>query len=151
MTYNLCACLSPRGERVAGARRVRGAAGRRRKRLFRRADALPLTPQHLADLLALVEAGSITQGSARTVFAEMAKTGRTAAELVAELGLEAVSDSGELEGIARSVIDAHPKQADQFRAGEEKVLNFLLGKVMRETQGRADAAAVREVLVRLLG
>ena len=111
---------------------------------------MPLTPGHLARLLELVEGGKVTAGSARKVFAEMARTGKQPADIVREQGLESVSDSGELEALARQVIDANPGQLEQYRAGESKLLNFFVGQIMKSTGGKADPAVVREVLTRLL-
>jgi aspartyl-tRNA(Asn)/glutamyl-tRNA(Gln) amidotransferase subunit B len=113
--------------------------------------ALPVEPAALAALLDLVAGGSLTAANAREVFAEMARSGRPAAEIVKERGLEAVSDLSELEGLAREVLDSHPEQVAQYRAGEQKVFNFFVGQVMRRTRGKADPAAVRELLGRLLG
>ncbi len=111
---------------------------------------LPLTPGHLARLLALVDAGRVTAASARKIFAEMAKSGAEPEQIMREQGLEAVSDTGELEAQARAAIEANPKQLEQYRGGEQKLLNFFVGQVMRATGGKADPAAVREILDRLL-
>jgi aspartyl-tRNA(Asn)/glutamyl-tRNA(Gln) amidotransferase subunit B len=70
--------------------------------------------------------------------------------LVRERGLEAVSDTGLLESAADAAIEAHAEVAAQVRAGEDKGLNFLMGQVMKRTQGKADPKAVREILTRKL-
>jgi aspartyl-tRNA(Asn)/glutamyl-tRNA(Gln) amidotransferase subunit B len=111
---------------------------------------LPLTPEQLVELLKLVDAGRITAGSAREVFAEMAKTGEAPEAIVRARGLEAVSDSGELERLARGVIEANTAQVAKYRAGETKLLNFFLGQVMKASGGKADAGKLREILARLL-
>jgi aspartyl-tRNA(Asn)/glutamyl-tRNA(Gln) amidotransferase subunit B len=111
---------------------------------------LPITPAHLVELLKLVDAGRITAGSAREVFAEMARTGERPEAIMRARGLEAVSDTGELERLARAVIDANPGQLAKYRAGETKLLNFFLGQVMKSSGGKADPAALREILGRLL-
>jgi aspartyl-tRNA(Asn)/glutamyl-tRNA(Gln) amidotransferase subunit B len=111
---------------------------------------LPLTPEHLVELLRLVDAGRITAGSAREVFAEMARSGERPEAIVRARGLEAVSDAGELEGHARAVIAANAGQVAKYRAGETKLLNFFVGQVMKATGGKADPARLREILTRLL-
>ncbi len=111
---------------------------------------LPIAPEGLVELLKLVDAGRITAGSAREVFAEMAKTGEPAEAIVRARGLEAVSDAGELEGHAREVIAANADQVAKYKAGETKLLNFFVGQVMKRTGGKADPARLREVLARLL-
>ncbi len=111
---------------------------------------LPLTAEHLAELVGLVDEGKVTAASAREVFAELAESGRAPAELLHEKGLEAVSDEVELEGIAREVLDANPGNVEQYRAGEAKVLNFFIGQIIKRTRGKANPASVRSVLERLL-
>ena len=111
---------------------------------------LPVGPEHLVELLRLIDTGRITAGSAREVFAEMARSGERAEAIVRARGLEAVSDAGELERHAREVIAANAAQAEKYRAGETKLLNFFVGQVMKATGGKADPARLREILARLL-
>ena len=112
--------------------------------------ALKLAPSHLARLIERVEQGSLTPASAREVLAEVARSGDDPDAVVTARGLEAVSDTGELEGFAREVIEGHPEQLAQFRAGEQKVMNFFIGQVMKKTRGKADPAVVRQLMARLL-
>jgi aspartyl-tRNA(Asn)/glutamyl-tRNA(Gln) amidotransferase subunit B len=86
-----------------------------------------LTPASLAGLIGLVEEGRTTAGSARSLLPELAETGGSPAELVKVRGLEAVTDTAEIEAVAREAIEANPKQATQYRAGQEKLLNFFVG------------------------
>ena len=81
----------------------------------------------------------------------MAKTGEWPEAIIRARGLEAVSDSGELERLARGVIGANAGQLAKYRAGEVKLLNFFVGQVMKASGGKADPAALREILTRLLG
>ncbi len=68
--------------------------------------------------------------------------------LVRERGLEAVSDTGEIEAMAEEVIAAHPDMVEQVRAGEDKVLNFLMGQIMKRSGGKANPGSARELLIR---
>jgi aspartyl-tRNA(Asn)/glutamyl-tRNA(Gln) amidotransferase subunit B len=113
-------------------------------------DATALEPAALAALVALVEAGRVTVASARPLVAVLMEEGGDPEALVRARGLEAVSDTGLLESAADAVIAAHADVAAQVRAGEEKGLNFLMGQVMKRTQGKADPKAVREILARKL-
>jgi len=113
-------------------------------------DATRLAPDALAKLIALVEAGRVTAANARPLVAELLERGGDPEALVRARGLEAVSDSGALEATADEVIAAHPEVAEQVRAGEDKGLNFLMGQIMKRTQGKASPAAAREVLLRRL-
>jgi len=116
----------------------------------REVSSLPFGPGDFAKLLDLVESRRATPAAARTILLEMAESGADPEAIMRDRGLESVSDRGELESVVQAVIEGHAEQVAQYRAGEGKVLNFLLGQVMRRTQGKADPAVAREVLVRLL-
>jgi len=110
-----------------------------------------LTPEALARLLGLVDAGRVTAQSARELLPELCERGGDPAALVRARGLEAVSDAGELEAAVDGVLAEAAEQVARYRAGEAKVLHFLMGQVMRRTGGKASPAAVRELLARKLG
>ncbi len=109
-----------------------------------------LTATALASLIRLVDEGKVTAKSARELVPELMEKGGDPAVLVRERGLEAVSGGGALEAAADEVIAAHPEAAGRFRAGEERILNFLMGEVMKKTGGKANPGAVRELLARKL-
>ncbi len=112
---------------------------------------LPVTPERLAELIGLVEAGTITQAVAKEVFDTMASTGKTAAQVVEEGGLAQISGSDELLGTVRKAIENNPKAVADYRAGKEAAIKFLMGQVMRETRGRANPAVVQDLLKSELG
>ena len=109
-----------------------------------------LTPEALAGLLGLVDAGRLTPQSAREILPQLVLSGGDPEALVRERGLEAVSDSGELEAAVLAVLAECPEHVARYRAGEAKVLNFLMGQVMRRTAGKASPGPVRELLARKL-
>jgi aspartyl-tRNA(Asn)/glutamyl-tRNA(Gln) amidotransferase subunit B len=109
-----------------------------------------LEPEALAALLALVESGRVTAKSARDLLPELVERGGDPAALVRARGLEAVSDTGVIEAAADEAIAASPEMAARYRAGEEKILNALIGQVMKKTAGKASPAAVKEILARKL-
>jgi aspartyl-tRNA(Asn)/glutamyl-tRNA(Gln) amidotransferase subunit B len=113
-------------------------------------DATQLTPAALARLVALVEGGRVTAASARPLVAVLIEHGGDPEALVRERGLEAVSDTGLLESSADEVIAAHPDVVAQIRGGDAKGLNFLMGQLMKRTEGKANPKAVREILARRL-
>jgi len=113
-------------------------------------DETALAPAALAKLIEVVDGSRVTAASARPLVAVLMESGGDVETLVRERGLEAVSDTGLLESAADEVIAAHAAVADQVRAGEEKGLNFLMGQVMKRTQGKANPKAVREILARKL-
>jgi aspartyl-tRNA(Asn)/glutamyl-tRNA(Gln) amidotransferase subunit B len=107
---------------------------------------LPVTPARLAELIALVESGTVTQQVGKEVFEQMAASGRPAPEIVAEQGLAQLSGTDELAAIVRKVISANERAVADYRAGKEAALNSLVGQVMKETRGRANPQAVREIM-----
>jgi aspartyl-tRNA(Asn)/glutamyl-tRNA(Gln) amidotransferase subunit B len=111
-------------------------------------EASELRPEALAALLRMVEERRVTAGSARSLVPELVARGGDPEALVRERGLEALSDSGEIEEMADEVIAAHPDRVDQVRAGKDKVLNFLMGEIMKRSRGKADPGKAREILVR---
>ncbi len=116
----------------------------------REIEEAALTPEALAELLALVEAGRLTPQSAREILPQLVATGGDPARLVREQGLEAVSDSGALEAAVEEVLAECADHVARYRAGEAKVLNYLMGQVMRRTGGKASPGPVRELLARKL-
>jgi len=114
-------------------------------------DELSLSAQGLGSLITLVEEGRVTARSARELLPDLAREGGDPEDLIRARGLEAVSDSGELEAHVDRVIAANPQALEQIAAGDKKAVNFLMGQVMKKTQGKADAGQVRRLLDAKLG
>lgn len=114
-------------------------------------DRAPVGPAALAALLALIERGTLSTTTAKDVFERMWATGRPADEIVAAEGLAQISDEAALASAVDDVIAAHADTAAQFRAGQTKVLGFLVGQVMKATGGKASPKLVNELLRRSLG
>jgi aspartyl-tRNA(Asn)/glutamyl-tRNA(Gln) amidotransferase subunit B len=106
----------------------------------------PVTPKMLADMILLVEKGTISGKIAKTVMEEMYTTGKAPDAIVQEKGLVQISNSGELEAIVDNVMTQHADAVAQFRSGKLGSLGFLVGQVMKATQGRANPQAVNELL-----
>jgi len=109
-------------------------------------QACPVRPEGLASLLALVESGKINGTTAKDVLNEMFASGRSAEEIVKNKGLAQISDEDTLTEIVLSVLDQNPGPAQQYREGKLQVLGFLVGQVMRQTRGQANAQAVAEII-----
>jgi len=109
-------------------------------------SASPVTPKMLANMILLVEKGTISGKIAKTVMEEMYKTGKAPAAIVEEKGLVQISNSGELEAIVDNVMTQHADAVAQFRSGKQGSLGFLVGQVMKATQGRANPQTVNELL-----
>jgi aspartyl-tRNA(Asn)/glutamyl-tRNA(Gln) amidotransferase subunit B len=112
---------------------------------------LPVTPQQVAELLRLVDDGKISGKQAKDVYGAVANTDRSPADVVAELGIEQVSDASAIEEACRLVVARNPKQAEQLRSGKSALMGFFVGQVMKETKGAANPQMVNDVLRRLLG
>jgi aspartyl-tRNA(Asn)/glutamyl-tRNA(Gln) amidotransferase subunit B len=106
----------------------------------------PIKPRMLADMIVLVEKGTISGKIAKTVMEEMYKTGKSPAAIIEEKGLVQISNSGELEGIVDSVMSKNADAVAQYRSGKQGSLSFLVGQVMKATQGRANPQTVNELL-----
>ena len=104
----------------------------------------------MAGLLDLLADGTISGRIAKDVFDNMFETGKDAAAIIEEKGLKQISDTGALEAIIDAVIEHGPNQVEQFRGGNEKVLGWFVGQVMKETQGKANPQTVNEILRRKL-
>ncbi|MBS3885553.1 MAG: Asp-tRNA(Asn)/Glu-tRNA(Gln) amidotransferase subunit GatB [Dethiobacter sp.] len=105
-----------------------------------------LTPSHLAELLKLQDDGTISGKIAKTVFEEMFNSGKGPAEIVKEQGLVQISDQDAIAAIVAQVIADNPKSVADFKAGTEKALGFLVGQVMKISQGRANPEMVNQLL-----
>ena len=106
----------------------------------------PVPPDALAGLLALLDDGTISGKMAKSVFQKMFAEGRSARQVVDELGLKQITDEGQLRGIVRKIVSANPKQAHSYRLGKVSLLGFFVGQVMRETKGQANPRKVNDLL-----
>ena len=110
----------------------------------------PLKPKQLVDMLKLMDKGTISGKIAKTVFEEMYKTGKDAEVIVKEKGLVQISDEGAIEKAVDDVIAKSPKEVERFKAGEEKLIGFFVGQVMKLTKGKANPQIVNELLKKKL-
>jgi aspartyl-tRNA(Asn)/glutamyl-tRNA(Gln) amidotransferase subunit B len=113
-------------------------------------DQSPIPAAGLASLLKLVDSGAISAKIAKTVFDEMADTGKTAAAIVAAKGLSQINDQGELEAVIQSVLERNPKEVEAFRGGKIKLMGFFVGEVMKATRGQANPKTVNQLLQKFL-
>lgn len=116
----------------------------------RAAHGLPVPPTDLARLLWMVHQQAVTLPAATTVYEQMVATKKGPHALLEELGLQRVTSATTLEPVVAAVLAAHPDVVEQYRQGKTAVLQFLIGQVMKETKGRAEAAAVQQALEQVL-
>jgi aspartyl-tRNA(Asn)/glutamyl-tRNA(Gln) amidotransferase subunit B len=110
----------------------------------------PIVPEALDELVNLIDSGKISGKQGKEVFAEMFATGKSAAAIVKEKGIEQLSDVSTIESLCDQVIAANPKPLADFRAGNIASLNFLKGQVLKLSKGRANPQLVGEILERKL-
>jgi aspartyl-tRNA(Asn)/glutamyl-tRNA(Gln) amidotransferase subunit B len=106
----------------------------------------PITAENLAELIKFVDSGKISGKQAKEVLIEMFASGQTAAAVVKEKGLEQISDPAEIEKMVDEIMAGNPGQVEAYRAGNQKLLGFFVGQVMKASQGTANPKVVNEVL-----
>ncbi len=110
-----------------------------------------ITPATSGSLLTLVEKGTISRNQAKEVLKETVVTGKDPETIIKEKGLEQISDTGALEAAAQEIINAHPKEVADYKAGKAKVMGFFVGQLMRQTKGQANPQLANKIFQRLLG
>jgi aspartyl-tRNA(Asn)/glutamyl-tRNA(Gln) amidotransferase subunit B len=111
---------------------------------------LPVPPAGIAELVGLVEKGTVSGKQAKEVFGRMWQERRGASEIVQAAGMSQVSDTAALEEACRRAIAAHPDEVARYRAGRAQLLGFFVGQVLKETGGQANPKVVSEILRRLM-
>jgi aspartyl-tRNA(Asn)/glutamyl-tRNA(Gln) amidotransferase subunit B len=109
-----------------------------------------IRPEHIAELVAVIEAGQISGKQGKDVFAEMLASGKAPAVIIKEKGLAQVSDTGAIEAFADQAIAGNAKSVADFKAGNKAALNALVGQVMKLSKGKANPQLVSEILARKL-
>ena len=114
-------------------------------------ENVKMGPQHLTEMLGLIDDGTISGPAAKAVFEEMFHTGKTAGEVTATRGLSQISDAGEIREVIRQVMAVNAGAVADYTAGKEQALTFIIGQVMKATKGRANPGVVREIITQELG
>ena len=109
-------------------------------------DSSQLTPQAMAILVSLVEHGEISASSAKVLLSELFTRGGDPFLIIENLGLGIIQDADQIDKLVERVIQEHPDQVQEFLAGKSPIFQWLLGQVIRESEGRADPATTQQVL-----
>ncbi|ACX67731.1 Asp-tRNA(Asn)/Glu-tRNA(Gln) amidotransferase subunit GatB [Paenibacillus sp. FSL H8-0457] len=109
-----------------------------------------ITGQGLGEMIGLIEKGTISSKIAKTVFKEMLESGKLPAQIVEEKGLVQISDEGAIKGIVEQVVANNPQSVEDYKAGKQKAIGFLVGQVMKESKGKANPALANKLLVEVL-
>ena len=112
---------------------------------------IPVSSERLAELLGLVAKGTVSGKMGKDILAEMFSTGRRAREIIADKGLEQISDPKKIEAVVREIMAANPKQVEQYLGGKAATFGWFVGQVMKATGGQANPQLVQEILKKELG
>lgn len=105
-----------------------------------------LTPNNLAEMIQLIQDGTISSKMAKKVFMELIKNGGSAKQVVEDKGLVQLSDPKQLQPIVSGIVDEHPESVELFKKGKERAVGFLVGQVMKQTKGQANPAIVNQLI-----
>jgi len=97
-----------------------------------------ITPQHLAEMLKLIDNNTISGKIAKEVLSDMIRTGNSADDIIKEKGLIQISDEGAICELANQVVNENPKVADDYLSGKTNALGFLVGQLMKKSKGKAN-------------
>ena len=117
----------------------------------REIESSPVAPADLGALLDRIEDGTISGKIAKEIFEALWRGEGPVEKIIRERGLEQISDTASIDALVQKVIDANPEQVAQYRGGKMQVLGFLVGQIMKASQGKANPKQVNEALRRLLG
>jgi len=109
------------------------------------------SPGLLAQLVRMVDEGTISNKIAKSIFPEVFASGADPEKLVRDKGLGQISDSGELERVVDEVISENPDEVQKYQQGRKKLMSFFVGQVMKKTRGQANPGLVNELINRKLG
>ena len=113
-------------------------------------ETLPLKPQQLAEMVQLIENGTISGKIAKEILPELLAQGGSAKAIVAEKGLGMISDPAAIAAIVAELLAAHPAEVEAFRGGKNKLQGFFVGQLMKRTGGKADPKLANQILLQAL-
>lgn len=110
----------------------------------------PITPASLAEMIKLIDEGTISGKMAKDIIEEMYKSGKPPKAVIAEKGMVQITDESKLMKTISAIMDANPQQLKDYRGGKEKLFGFFVGQVMKATQGKANPQIVNDLLKKML-
>ena len=114
-------------------------------------ENVKMSPKHLAEMLGLVDNGTISGPAAKAVFEEMFRTGKRAGEIIAEKKLSQISNADEIREVVKQVMANNSGAVADYTSGKQQALTFIIGQVMKAIRGRANPDVVREIIIQELG
>tara|TARA_B100000482_G_scaffold191298_1_gene176175 strand:- start:3188 stop:4624 length:1437 start_codon:yes stop_codon:yes gene_type:complete len=110
-------------------------------------NAFQIEPTQLASLLSRIEDNTISSKIAKNLFNQLLTSDETVDQMIKQQGLEQITDEGSINEYVAEVLNEFSDQKDQYLAGKEQVLGFLVGQVMKRTQGKANPKMVNELII----
>ncbi len=108
-------------------------------------DEIPFTPEHLAELITLIEKGTISSKIAKDVLNKMFETPEAPITIIEKNGWVQISDEGAIKEVVERIIETNPQSVADFKGGKDKALGFLVGQAMKETKGKANPQMLNEM------
>jgi aspartyl/glutamyl-tRNA(Asn/Gln) amidotransferase subunit B (EC 6.3.5.-) len=106
----------------------------------------PISPNSLAELLSLIADGTISGKIAKDVFEIAFETQKSPKQIVEEKGLKQISNEDEIRKIVKDILAKFPAEVEKYKSGNEKILGFLIGQIMKETKGKANPQLVNKII-----
>ncbi len=116
----------------------------------REISAVLIRPEHIRELMELIDSGKISGKIAKMVFKEMYETGKPPGPIVKEKGLVQITDEVLIRRMAEKVVSENPKAVEKYMSGKKNTLGFFVGQVMKETKGKANPSVVNRILTEIL-
>ncbi len=111
-----------------------------------RVEDFKFTTEHLAELIKLINAGTISNNIGKKVIIDMFNTGKSPKTIINDKGLIQNSDGGAILEIVNKVLESNTKSIEDYKNGKTRAISFLVGKVMKETKGKANPQIVNKLI-----
>jgi aspartyl-tRNA(Asn)/glutamyl-tRNA(Gln) amidotransferase subunit B len=115
-----------------------------------KAGDLALTPEYLAEIIKLVDSGTVNTSTGKSLLEKVEDTGKSPSQIVVDEGLAQVSDEDSIRVICAEVIDENPEPVASYKGGKTSIIGWFVGQVMRKSQGKADPQMAKATLEELL-
>jgi aspartyl-tRNA(Asn)/glutamyl-tRNA(Gln) amidotransferase subunit B len=109
-------------------------------------NQIALTAENLAELIKLIENGTISGKIAKEILPELLEKGGSPKALIESKGMSQISDTSEIEKIIDDILNSYPKELAEYRSGKTKLQGFFVGQIMKKTSGRADPKVTNQIL-----
>ena len=108
---------------------------------------IPFTAEHLAQMVNLIEKGIISSSIGKKVLEELFEKPRNPEEIVKENGWAQISDEGEIKKIVCEILKSNPQSVEDYKAGKDRAIGFLVGQAMKATKGKANPQMLNKLFI----